>query len=103
MAESTTKVAHIHVRGIGVIKRKELVPFTRQTASMLNAGMSILSSISTLEDQCAHPGFKLVLRTLRENIESGMPFSECLRHFPKVFDDMYVNMVAAGEIGRAHV
>ncbi len=97
MADGNPKVTHIHISGLSYIKRKELIPFTRQTASMLNAGMSILSSISTLEDQCVHPGFKHVLRNLRENIEGGMPFSEGLRHFPKVFDDMYVNMVAAGE------
>ena len=95
MAVAITKT--IHVSGLGVIRRKELIPFTRQMASMLNAGMSILSATSTLEDQCAHAGFKLVLKTLRENIESGSPFSEGLRHFPRVFDDMYVNMVAAGE------
>ena len=97
MADVKTKVTRIHVTGIGAIRRKELIPFTRQTASMLNAGMSILSGISTLEDQCAHPGFKLVLKNLRANIESGMPFSEGLRLFPNIFDDMYVNMVAAGE------
>ena len=97
MAESNTKVTRIHISGVGLIKRKELIPFTRQTASMLNAGMTILSSISTLEEQCVHPGFKQVLKILRQNIEGGMPFSEGLRHFPMIFDAMYVNMVAAGE------
>jgi len=89
---------HQHrINGIGQIKKRELIPFTRQMASMLNAGMSILSALSTLEDQCMHPGFKLVLKTLRETVESGMPFSEGLQQFPKIFDEMYVNMVAAGE------
>jgi type IV pilus assembly protein PilC len=97
MADSHTPSSRIRISGIGAIKNKELIPFTRQTASMLNAGMTILSSISTLEDQCEHVGFKQVLRTLRENIESGMPFSDGLRYFPKIFDDMYINMVAAGE------
>ncbi|MEI7900659.1 MAG: type II secretion system F family protein [bacterium] len=85
MADFTQKNTRIHISGIGVIKRKELIPFTRQTASMLNAGMTILSAISTLEDQCAHTGFKHVLKVLRENIESGMPFSDGLRYFPKIF------------------
>ena len=44
------------------ILKNELIPFTRQTASMLNAGMSILAAVSTLEDQCAHPGFKRAAR-----------------------------------------
>lgn len=97
MTEARPRFAPIRVSGIGQILKKELIPFTRQTASMLNAGMSILAAVSTLEDQCAHPGFKIVLKHLRENIESGAPFSDGLRYFPKVFDDMYVNMVAAGE------
>lgn len=97
MADNKTRSKSIHITGIGQIKSRELIPFTRQTASMLNAGMSILASLSTLEDQCSHPGFKLVLKSLRENVESGAPFSDGLRRFPKIFDDMYVNMVAAGE------
>lgn len=87
----------MRISGISQIKSREVIPFTRQTASMLNAGMSILSAISTLQEQTTHPGFKLVLKTLRDNVESGMPFSEGLRMFPRIFDDMYVNMVAAGE------
>ena len=97
MSDVKAKAPQVRVSGIGQIKKKELIPFTRQTASMLNAGMSILVSTSTLEEQCTHPGFRVVLRTLRESIESGSPFSDGLRHFPKIFDDMYVNMVAAGE------
>ncbi len=85
------------VTGTRQIQKRELIPFTRQTASMLNAGMSILSAINTVEDQCKHPGFKGVLRSIREDIESGIPFSEGLARFPSVFDDMYVNMVSAGE------
>jgi type IV pilus assembly protein PilC len=97
MATSKTRPTHIRISGVGSIIKRELIPFTRQTASMLNAGMSILTSISTLEEQTVHPGFKLVLKTLRVSVESGMPFSDGLRLFPRIFDDMYVNMVAAGE------
>ncbi|MEI7946155.1 MAG: type II secretion system F family protein [bacterium] len=85
------------VVGINQILKKELIPFTRQMASMLNAGMSVLVSICTLEEQCEHPGFKVVLKSLRQSIESGAPVSDGLRMFPKIFDEMYVNMVAAGE------
>jgi len=97
MAEKKSRNTAMRISGIGQIKKRELIPFTRQTASMLNAGMSILSALSTLEDQCSHPGFKMVLKSLRENVESGSPFSDGLRRFPKLFDDMYVNMVSAGE------
>ena len=97
MADTKTPAVQIRISGIGQIKKRELIPFTRQTASMLNAGMSILSTLSALEDQCFHPGFKRILKAMRENVESGSPFSDGLRLFPKVFDDMYVNMVTAGE------
>lgn len=97
MANPKPKLAQMRVSGIGQIKKREIIPFTRQMASMLNAGMSILTAISTLQEQTAHPGFKFVLKTIRDNVESGMPFSEGLRVFPKIFDEMYVNMVAAGE------
>lgn len=92
MAKSVVKVS-----GVSVIKKKELIPFTRQMSSMLNAGMSILAAMATLEEQCANKDFKKVLRRIREVIESGEPFSVGLSMFPQVFDSMYVNMVAAGE------
>jgi type IV pilus assembly protein PilC len=91
------KGKQIKVQGVSVILKKELIPFTRQTASMLNAGMSILVAISTLEEQCEHPGFKVVLKGLRDSVESGSPVSDGLRKFPQIFDEMYINMVAAGE------
>lgn len=85
------------VSGVRKIRKKELIPFTRQMASMMNAGMSILASVSTLEEQSPTPSFRQVLRQLRDVIESGSPFSKGLSLFPQIFDDMYVNMVAAGE------
>ncbi len=97
MLEFKSRKNTLRVSGVGQIVKRELIPFTRQTASMLNAGMSILSAVATLEEQNAHPGFRFVLRTLRESVESGMPFSDGLRQFPRIFDDMYVNMVTAGE------
>lgn len=92
MAKSVSKVS-----GVGVIKKTELIPFTRQMSSMLNAGMSILSAMATLEEQCANPNFKKVLRQIKDVIESGDPFSSGLAMYPQIFDSMYVNMVAAGE------
>ncbi|MGN0890593.1 MAG: type II secretion system F family protein [Candidatus Spyradenecus sp.] len=85
------------VAGASAIRKKDLVPFTRQIAGMLRAGMSVLASLSTLEEQCESPNFKAVLKQLRERLESGEPFSVALADFPTVFDDMYINMVAAGE------
>jgi len=85
------------VKGLGKIAKTEVVPFTRQLASMIGAGMPILATIQTLEEQCANPEFKKVLTHLRETIEGGDPISKGLASFPRLFDDMYVNMVLAGE------
>jgi type IV pilus assembly protein PilC len=64
---------------------------------MIGAGMPILSTIQTLEEQCSNPEFKKVLTHLKDTIEGGDPLSRGLAAFPVLFDDMYVNMVVAGE------
>ena len=85
------------IKRIKKVAHMELVPFTRQLASMSAAGMPILSTIMTLEEQCANPEFKKVLNYMNKTIESGEPLSRALAAFPAIFDDMYVNMVIAGE------
>jgi type IV pilus assembly protein PilC len=87
----------IKVKGVKRLRNKELIPFTRQLASMLNAGMTILASIQTLGEQSSDPEFKKVLQHLCDVIESGAPLSNGLADYPQLFDDMYVNMVIAGE------
>ena len=85
------------IKGPKKLAKTEVVPFTRQLSSMVGAGMPILSTVQTLEEQCANPEFKKILGHLRETIEGGDPLSKGLSHFPALFDDMYVNMVVAGE------
>ena len=85
------------IKGAKKIAANEVIPFTRQLASMIGAGMPILSTMQTLEEQCANPEFKKVMTHIRETIEGGEPMSRALAAFPKIFDDMYVNMVVAGE------
>ena len=87
----------IKVKGAKRLRNKEVIPFTRQLASMLGAGMTILASIQTLGEQSSDPEFKKVLQHLSEVIEGGSPMSIGLADFPQLFDDMYVNMVVAGE------
>lgn len=87
----------IKINGIKRIRHRELVPFTKQLASMNDAGMSILATMQTLEEQCENPEFKKVLRELLRTIEGGDPISKGLARFPRIFDEMYVNMAFAGE------
>lgn len=85
------------VTGVKRIVNSELVPFSRQLASMLRAGMSLVVSLATIEEQVAHPGFRGVVTSVRETVEGGGSFSDGLTRFPKIFDDLYVNIVRSGE------
>ena len=90
-------VKTIKVKGAKKIAATEVIPFTRQLASMLAAGMTILSAIQTLAEQSANPEFKKVLERLCATIEGGSPLSAGLAEYPQLFDEMYVNMALAGE------
>ena len=87
----------IKIKGAKKLAATQVIPFTRQVASMLGAGMTILASIQTLEEQCDEPEFKKMLKHLSEVIEGGEPMSVGLADAPELFDEMYVNMVVAGE------
>lgn len=82
-----------------IINNAGLTIFTRQLATLVNAGMPIMRSLETLARQEKNPLFKEVIESLVESIRSGGNFSDGLLQHPKVFDRLYVNMVKAGEAG----
>ena len=82
-----------------VINNAGLTVFTRQLATLVNAGMPIMRSLETLARQEKNLPFKEVVESLVESIRSGSNFSDGLLQHPKVFDRLYVNMVKAGEAG----
>jgi type IV pilus assembly protein PilC len=81
------------------INQKGLTLFTRQLATLINAGMPILRSLETLARQEKRPAFKAAVEEIAETIRSGGTFSDGLLQHPKIFDRLYVNMVKAGEAG----
>lgn len=85
------------IRGAQKIVRKDLPSFSRQMAAMLSAGMPIVASLETLEEQAVNPNFKIAIGVLKRSIEGGSSFSESLQQLPQIFDVLYVNMVRAGE------
>ena len=87
----------LKVHGARRLVKREVIPFTRQVSSMLGAGMTILASLQTLEEQCDDKDFKGVLSHLCGVIEGGEPVSVGMASYPQLFDEMYVNMVIAGE------
>ena len=78
---------------------KDLVVFTRQFAVMVDAGLPLVQCLQILSDQQENLTFKNTLRAVRSDVESGSTFAEALGKHPKVFDDLFVNLVAAGEVG----
>ena len=78
---------------------KELQIFTRQLATMIDAGLPLVQCLDILANQTANVIFARILSQVKASVEQGATFSESLRKHPKVFDDLYVNLVAAGEIG----
>jgi type IV pilus assembly protein PilC len=79
------------------IKPKSLQIFSRQFATMIEAGLNVVSALVILEEQTDDPGLAVVTRELREDVESGLLLSEALGKHPKVFSRLYVAMVEAGE------
>ncbi|MCX7943295.1 MAG: type II secretion system F family protein [Deltaproteobacteria bacterium] len=84
--------------GTGV-SSKDLVVFTRQFATMINAGLPLVTCLDILGNQSDNPALKKILLQVKSDVEGGSTFADALRKHPKVFDDLFVNLVAAGEIG----
>jgi type IV pilus assembly protein PilC len=78
---------------------KDLVVFTRQFGTMINAGLPLVQCLEILSTQSENKTLRESITEVKAHVEGGSTFSDALRRFPKVFDDLYVNMVHAGEVG----
>lgn len=83
----------------GKVKTKDLTQFTRQLATLVNAGLPLMRGLDVLKRQMKNPQLLDALSGISENIAAGGTFSESLTQYPKIFDKLYVNMVKAGEAG----
>src|SRR5712671_1756466 len=83
----------------GRVKSKVLTTFTRQLATLVDAGLPLLRGLRVLEKQERNPTLKSIIAELALSIEGGSTFSEGLAQHPKVFNRLFVNMVKAGELG----
>lgn len=81
------------------ITDKDIVVFTRQLATMIDAGLPLVQCLQILGDQTENKTLAKVVTQVRSDVESGSTFAEAIKKHPKVFNDLYVNMVAAGEAG----
>ncbi len=78
---------------------KDLALFSRQLATLVNAGVSMVRGLGVMCDQCANPRLKIALTEVLDDVQQGTNFSDALRKHPKVFDKLYCAMVQAGETG----
>ena len=81
------------------VKLVDLVVFTRQFATMINAGLPIVRALFVLSEQTDNPKLREVVVHVRKDVEAGLALSEALEKHPKVFSKLYVEMMRAGEIG----
>jgi type IV pilus assembly protein PilC len=87
------------VKGARKIRLKELSIFTRQISAMLSAGMPLVQSLGAMEEQTSNKNFKPVVAGIRARVEGGAMYSEALAYYPSIFDELYISMMRAGEVG----
>jgi type IV pilus assembly protein PilC len=83
----------------GPIKMRDVVIFTRQFSTMINAGLPLVQALDILSHQSENPALKDITKQVVYDVESGNTLADAMRKHPKAFTDLYVNMVAAGEAG----
>jgi type IV pilus assembly protein PilC len=83
----------------GGVKQKEIAIFTRQFSVMIDAGLPLVQCLEILGSQQKNRSFQRVLFEVRQDVESGSTLADALRKHPKVFNDLFCNMIAAGEAG----
>jgi len=81
------------------VSGKDIVIFTRQLSTMIDAGLPLVQGLEILAKQQENPTLKKVLTTIKNDIETGTTFADAMRKHPKVFDDLFTNMIEAGETG----
>jgi type IV pilus assembly protein PilC len=92
--------AEIKIPGFGEkLKARDLSVFTRQFATMIDAGLPIVQCLDIQTQQSESKVLRNTLRAIKQDVEGGSTLAEALRKHPKIFDDLYVNMVQAGEAG----
>ena len=81
------------------VNQRSIAIFTRQLATMIDAGLPLVQSLDILSSQQDHKVFKNIIREIREDVEGGSTFAGALKKHPSTFDDLYTNLVVAGEEG----
>ncbi len=89
----------LSIPGIGGVPTKSIVVFTRQFATMIDAGLPLVQCLELLGNAEPHHRFKEIINDVKEDIEAGSTLADALAKHPEAFDDLYVSLVEAGEVG----
>jgi type IV pilus assembly protein PilC len=89
----------INLDFLGSIKTKDKAIFSRQFAALVNAGVAMVRGLGVMADQCTNKKMKKILLQVNSDVQQGMSLSEAMRSHPEAFDQLYVAMVSAGEMG----
>jgi len=81
------------------VTKKDLMVFTRQFSTMIDAGLPLVQGLTILAEQSENPTFKAVLKEITKDVEGGSTLAEAMKKHSKIFDTLFVNLVAAGEMG----
>jgi len=76
---------------------QDVMVFSKQFATMVKAGLPILNVLGMLRDQIEHPQMKEIIEDVRKSLEGGVTLSKCFEKYPKIFDNIYINLIKAGE------
>ena len=90
---------HIKIPGFGGVSTKDILIFTRQFSVMIDAGLPLVQGLEIIATQADNREFRRVLMDVKLRVESGSTFADALSQHPKVFDELFVQLVRAGEIG----
>jgi type IV pilus assembly protein PilC len=91
--------SNLSLPGLGGVPSKDLLIFTRQFATMIDAGLPLVQCLEILGSQTDNPSLKKVIFAIKARVEAGSTFSDALADHPSVFDELYVQLCAAGEVG----
>ena len=84
---------------MATIKTRDKAVFSRQFAALINAGVSMVRSLTIMHEQTDNPKLKKYLQTVKSEVEQGKNLSDAIRKYPDSFDGLYCAMVQAGEVG----
>ena len=96
--EESKSLLHKELSIGGTVKNQDFVVYSRQFATLIRAGVSILESTRILADQTSSKPLKKALQSVGEDVKSGLSFSDAAARYPKVFPQLFVNMIRAGEV-----